>query len=72
MSQVLAPRIDKSKILLFHDLYFAKKRPLIKSTVEEVACAICDKGLNEGTSVTAKKIGQRMRFFCQYHLPKDF
>jgi hypothetical protein len=72
MSQVLAPRIDRNKAVLFQDLYFIKKPASVKSAVQEVACTICDKGLAEGISVTAKQIGQKMRFFCQYHLPKDF
>jgi hypothetical protein len=71
MFQVLERAADRRNILLFQDLYFVKKRMLVKSTVIDAACIICDKGLDEGVSVTAKKIGQRMRFFCQYHLPKD-
>jgi hypothetical protein len=71
MSQILAHAIDRNNILLFQDLYFVKKRILLKSVVIEATCTICDKGLDDGVSVTAKKIGQRMRFFCQYHLPKD-
>lgn len=70
MSQVLAHAVDANKILL-HDLYFVKKRAPIKSTMTEAACTICDKGLGEEVSVTAKKIGQKIRFFCQYHLPPD-
>ena len=70
MSQILAPAVDANKVLL-HDLYFIKKRAPIQSTVTEATCTICDKGLGEGVSVTAKKIGQKMRLFCQYHLPKD-
>ncbi|MGI0072546.1 MAG: hypothetical protein ACREA3_01890 [Nitrosotalea sp.] len=71
MFQVLEHVVDRNNILLFQDLYFVKKRMPVKSTVIEAACTICDKGLDEGVSVTVKKIGQRMRFFCQYHLPKD-
>jgi len=70
MSQILAHAVDANKILL-HDLYFAKKKTPIKSTATEVACTICDKGLGEEVSVTAKKIGQKIRFFCQHHLPAD-
>ena len=71
MSQLLVPRVDRSKILLFQELYFGKKKAPIKSTVKEAVCTICEKGLEEGVSVTGKQIGQKMRFFCQYHLPKD-
>gem|GEM_PF-412374 len=71
MSQMLIPYVDGSKTLLFQDLYFSKRRVLVKSTVKEAICTICDKGLDEGISVTVKQVGQKMRFFCQYHLPKD-
>jgi hypothetical protein len=71
MSQVLVPGVARNKIVLLQDLYFVKKRMPIKSTVMEASCTICDKGLDEGVSVTAKKIGHKMRLFCQYHLPKD-
>ena len=72
MAQVLEPRIDKSTITLFQDLYFVKKRTCVKSAVEEVSCTICDKGLDEDVSVTAKKIGKKTSFFCQYHLSESF
>ena len=68
MSQVLEHVADKSSVLL-QDLYFVKKRMSVKSSVIEAVCTICDKGLDDGISVTAKKIGRGMRFFCQYHLP---
>jgi len=70
MSQILAHAVDANKILL-HDLYFVKNRAPIKSTVIEAVCTICDKGLAEEVSVTAKKIGQKISFFCQYHLPME-
>jgi hypothetical protein len=71
MSQILVSRLDRSKILLFQDLYFIKKRTNVRSGVMEATCTICDKGLDDGVSVTAKKIGQKMKLFCQYHLPRD-
>jgi len=71
MSQVLVTRVDRNKILLFQDLYFGKKKALVTTTVKEAVCTICENGLEEGVSVTGKKIGQKMRFFCQKHLPKD-
>ena len=71
MSQILAPRVDKSQVLLFQDLYYEKKKAPVQSTVKEAVCTICEKGLEDGVCVTAKKIGQKMRLFCQYHMPKD-
>ncbi len=72
MSLILAPRVDGSKTLLFQDLYFSKKRIPVKSTVKEAVCTICDNGLDDGISVTAKQVGQKIRFFCQSHIPKDY
>jgi len=71
MSQIMIPKMDRSVTVLFHDLYFLKKKTQLSSTVKEATCAICGKSLDEGISVTAKKIGKNLRLFCQYHLPKD-
>jgi len=72
MSQILAPRQNRNEILLFQDLYFVRKEAPVKTGVKEAVCSICEKGLEEGLSVTAKTIRQKTRFFCQYHLPADF
>ncbi len=72
MSQMLISRVNRCDVFLFQDLYFAKKKVHVESTVKEAICTICDKSLNDGVSVTAKRIGDQMRFFCQYHLPKDY
>jgi len=71
MSQILVPSVDKSQVLLFQDLYYERKKAPVQSAVKEAVCTICEKGLEDGVSVTAKKIGQKMRLFCQYHMPKD-
>ena len=72
MSQILVPRQNRNEILLFQDLYFVRKEAPVKAGVKEAVCSICEKGLEEGLSVTAKTIRQKTRFFCQYHLPADF
>ena len=72
MSQILAPRQNRNEILLFQDLYFIKKIPTVKTAVKESICSICEKGLEDGVSITAKIIREKTRFFCQYHLPVDF
>jgi len=71
MSQILIPDFDRSKSLLFQDLYFARKKPLVKTTVAEAACTVCQKGLGDGVSVTAKRVGLKLRLFCQYHIPQE-
>jgi hypothetical protein len=72
MSQILAPRQNGNEILLFQDLYFIKKTPAVKTAVKEAVCSICEKGLEDGLSITAKTIREKARFFCQYHIPIDF
>jgi hypothetical protein len=72
MSQILAPRQNRNEILLFQDLYFVRKGAPVKTVVKEAVCSICEKGLEDGVSVTAKTIMQKTRFFCQYHIPDNF
>jgi hypothetical protein len=71
MSQILIPEFGKTESLLFQDLYFVAKKSSVKSTVKEATCTICRKGLEDGVSVTAKRIGLNLRLFCQYHLPEE-
>ena len=71
MSQILVPNFDKSESLLFQDLYFIRKKTLVKTTVLEAACTICQKSLEDGISVTAKRVNSKLRLFCQYHLPQE-
>ncbi len=72
MSQVLAPRQNRNEILLFQDLYFIKKTSAVKTEIKETMCSVCEKGLGDGVSITAKIIRAKTRFFCQYHFPIDF
>ncbi|MGB9124818.1 MAG: hypothetical protein WA833_05950 [Nitrosotalea sp.] len=48
----------------------SKKTPT-KTTTQEAICTVCQKGLEDGLSVTAKRIGMKLRLFCQYHIPKE-
>jgi hypothetical protein len=71
MSQILIPEFAKTQSLLFQDLYFVVKKAPVRSTVKEAICTICQKGLEDGVSVTAKRIGMNLRLFCQYHIPEE-
>ena len=71
MSQILIPGFDKSKALLFQDLYFVRKKTPVQTTVHEASCTICQKSLEDGISVTAKRVNAKLRLFCQYHLPQE-
>jgi hypothetical protein len=71
MSQILIPELDGTKLLLFQDLYFVRKKILVQTTLREATCVICEKGLEDGVSVTAKRIGPKLRLFCQFHIPEE-
>jgi len=55
-----------TKSSLMQDLYL-KKVPEIKSSVSEVECYICGKGLQDGCSITAKTLSNAMALFCDVH-----
>ena len=71
MSQILSPESARSNSILFHDLYFVQKKIQVQTTVREAKCVVCKKRLEDGVSITAKRFGVNLRFFCQYHIPKD-
>lgn len=55
-----------TKSTLMQDLYF-KKTPEVKSSVSEVECYICGKGLQDGCRITAKTLSNGMALFCNVH-----
>jgi len=54
------------KSTLMQDLYF-KKTSEIKSSVSEVECYICGKGLQDGYRITAKTLYNGIALFCDVH-----
>jgi hypothetical protein len=48
------------------DLTFIKI-PEIKSSVTEVECYVCGKGLQDGISITAKTLSHGIVLFCDAH-----
>jgi len=48
------------------DLYFNKKIEL-KTSVSEVECYVCGKGLQDGTSITATTLTNGIILFCNAH-----
>ena len=71
MSQVLIPDFGTSRSLLFQDLYFSPKKAHLETSVKEAVCAICQNGLQDGVSITAKMINSKLKLFCQYHFPTE-
>jgi hypothetical protein len=54
------------KSTLMQDLYF-KKTSEVKSSVSEVECYICGKGLQDGYRITAKTLHNGIALFCDVH-----
>jgi len=48
------------------DLYFNKQTEL-KTSVTEVECYVCGKGLRDGKSITAKTLTNGIALFCNAH-----
>jgi hypothetical protein len=48
------------------DLSF-KKTSEVNSSVSEVECYICGKGLQDGYRITAKTLSNGMALFCDVH-----
>ena len=71
MSQLLIPNHDEAKLLLFQDLYFVRKKILVQTSLQEANCTICGNGLEDGVSITAKRVGKKLRLFCQFHIPEE-
>ena len=55
-----------NKSTLMQDLTFIKI-PEIKSSVTEVECYVCGKGLQDGISITAKTLSHGIVLFCDTH-----
>jgi len=55
-----------AKSSLVQDLYF-KKIPEAKSSVSEVECYICGKGIQDGYCITAKTLPNGIALFCNVH-----
>jgi len=70
MSQMLVSKQKRNEKLLFQDLYFVQKPVSIKSSVTEAVCDLCKKGIDEGLSVTAISIDNKLRLYCNNHFPK--
>ncbi|MEO9278049.1 MAG: hypothetical protein ABI340_09765 [Nitrososphaera sp.] len=70
MSQILVSK-NRREELLVQDLYFQPQRVPVKTTAQYASCAICEKSLQDGVSITAKKVGLKIRLFCQMHMPPE-
>ena len=63
MSQVLAT----AKSGLIRGFVVSQKKSFMASTASFAKCNVCDKGIEDGYSITAKSIQKRTFFFCDEH-----
>lgn len=65
MSQILDMR---PKNAIIQDIIFSNKKFSMHSSANMVKCDVCEKGLGDGYSITAKSILNQTKFFCEAHL----
>jgi hypothetical protein len=65
MSQITVQKITKTTLI--HDYLLSRKKPIMGSSANFVACNICGKGIEDGFSVTAKSFPKGNFFFCDVH-----
>jgi hypothetical protein len=58
--------MPSAKSTMMQDLYFKKNSP-VQSSVTEVECYICGRGLRDGCCISAKSLPNGMALFCELH-----
>ena len=62
MKQILAKQET-----LIQDYVFPKAKPSYQSTADLAECYVCGKGIQDGFSLTAKKVFHKTELFCEKH-----
>ncbi len=70
MSQILAIPKTKSSALI-QDVLLKDQKIFVESTAKQATCCVCNKGLNDGFSITAKNTSLGIVFFCDRHYPLE-
>ena len=70
MSQVMASPKTRGSALI-QDLFLSEPKTFVKSTAKQTKCCVCNKGLEEGFSITAKNTSLGTVFFCNVHYPSE-
>jgi len=66
MSQVMtSPRFLSNSLI--QDVFLKESETFVESTTKQIKCCVCNKGLGEGFSVTAKNTSFGTAFFCEIH-----
>ena len=68
MSQVMASPKTRSSALI-QDVLLKEPITFVESTTKQTKCCVCNKGLEEGLSITARNTSLGIVFFCEIHYP---
>ena len=66
MSQMLAK--PRSQTGLIQDVYLIEEKAYLPSKAVVASCYVCEKGLKDGHSLTAKIIGNETVLLCDIHI----
>lgn len=64
MNQLL---VRKAGTRLYQDIVFSVKKSCLDTISVEASCYVCDKGLGDGYSLTAKYSSEGILLFCNKH-----
>lgn len=71
MSQILEkPRTQENALI--QDIYPLEEKSYLSSNASIASCYVCDKGLKDGHSLTAKIIGHETVLLCNVHNSKNY
>ena len=64
MSQILETKFPSR---IYQDLTFPKRKHVLETHAKEARCYVCDKGMQDGYSITAKNTAFGTLLFCNKH-----
>lgn len=59
--------MQSAKRAIMQDMQFSRKSQDLHSSVSNVECYVCGKGLEDGHSITAKTLPNGIVLFCDVH-----
>ena len=71
MSQILEkPRTPENALI--QDIFSVQEKSYLSTNAAIASCYVCDKGLKDGHSLTAKIIGNETVLLCNVHNSKNY
>ena len=68
MSQILETKFPSR---IYQDLVFEKTKFVVDTLAKEARCYVCNKGMEDGYSITAKNTAFGSLLFCDKHHSSD-